>query len=217
MILIPTACTTEHQDATEALLHTYIIQLITEKQKRALNDDRDWPDEFDEEINAELTVAGGDNVDLDLEEDMDDEDPLSHQLLVLMGTLYSKCYLNEWTSISFDKLVEAISWNPVFHNKSNVPQSPVDHQIAVALYQFGHYGNAASTIKIALWAGIGFGTVELVTYQMRNNGRRQKSGQKQDLVQSGGMASLELMEHSLQCMHDLHTLGIHGLTGNAII
>ena len=43
---------------------------------------------------------------------------------------------------------------------------PIDQQIAIALYHFGHYGNAASTMKVALWAGVGFGTVSLVTKQV---------------------------------------------------
>lgn len=43
---------------------------------------------------------------------------------------------------------------------------PVEAQLAIALYRFGHYGNAASTMKVALWAGVGFGTVPLVTNQV---------------------------------------------------
>ena len=39
----------------------------------------------------------------------------------------------------------------------------VQDQIAIALYRFRHYGNAATTVKVALWAGIGYGTVCLVT------------------------------------------------------
>ena len=40
---------------------------------------------------------------------------------------------------------------------------PIDEQLAIALFRFGHYGNAASTLKVALWAGVGFGKVPLVT------------------------------------------------------
>ena len=43
---------------------------------------------------------------------------------------------------------------------------PVDEQLAIALFCFGHYGNAVSTLKVALWAGAGFGTVSLVTKQV---------------------------------------------------
>ena len=40
---------------------------------------------------------------------------------------------------------------------------PIDQQLAIAHYHFGHYGNTASTMKVALWAGAGCGTVWLVT------------------------------------------------------
>jgi hypothetical protein len=40
---------------------------------------------------------------------------------------------------------------------------PIDEQLAIALFQFGHYGNAASTLKVAQWAGFGFGMVPLIT------------------------------------------------------
>lgn len=63
----------------------------------------------------------------------------------------------------FDALVLAIQDEDVFHNNSNNAQMPVEQQVAIALYRFGHFGNAASTMKVALWAGVGFGTVPLVT------------------------------------------------------
>lgn len=40
---------------------------------------------------------------------------------------------------------------------------PVDAQLAIVLYCFGHYGSAISTTMVALWAGIGYGTVHLFT------------------------------------------------------
>jgi hypothetical protein len=40
---------------------------------------------------------------------------------------------------------------------------PVEQQLAIALYHYGHYGNAANMMKVALWAGVGFGTVPLVS------------------------------------------------------
>jgi hypothetical protein len=63
----------------------------------------------------------------------------------------------------FDDLVNVLKDDPVFHNNSNNPQMPIDEQLAIALFRLGHYGNAASTLKIVLWAGVGFGTVPLVT------------------------------------------------------
>lgn len=48
----------------------------------------------------------------------------------------------------FDALVEAIRDDPVFQNDSRADQMPVEEQLAIALYRFGHYGNAASTLKV---------------------------------------------------------------------
>ncbi|KIK98318.1 hypothetical protein PAXRUDRAFT_40190, partial [Paxillus rubicundulus Ve08.2h10] len=59
----------------------------------------------------------------------------------------------------FDILLASIQTDPVFQNQSYVLQMPVDTQLAIALYHFGHYGNAISTTMVALWAGIGYGTV----------------------------------------------------------
>jgi hypothetical protein len=59
----------------------------------------------------------------------------------------------------FDALLEAIQDNPAFHNDSNSAQMPVHIQLAIALYRFGHYGNAASVTKVALWAGVSYGMV----------------------------------------------------------
>ena len=68
------------------------------------------------------------------------------------------------TPLAFDRLVEAIRNDPVFASHSELsPQAPVEEQLAVALYRFGHNGNAASLQLIANWAGIGKGTVGLYT------------------------------------------------------
>ena len=63
----------------------------------------------------------------------------------------------------FDDLVTTLQDDPIFHNNSNNQQTSVDKQVAIALYRFGHYGNAASQMKVALWAGVGYGTVSLFT------------------------------------------------------
>lgn len=47
------------------------------------------------------------------------------------------------TPLTFDKLVEKIENDPIFFNNSNNPQLPVEQQLAIALYRFGHDGNAA--------------------------------------------------------------------------
>jgi hypothetical protein len=63
----------------------------------------------------------------------------------------------------FNVILELIKDNPIFHNTSNAPQTPVDIQLSVALYRLGRYGNAASIEDVARVAGIGVGTVELFT------------------------------------------------------
>jgi hypothetical protein len=63
----------------------------------------------------------------------------------------------------FHFVLTLIENHPVFQNSSNVPQMPVEQQLAVTFYRLGHYGNAASIKSVARMAGIGEGTVELFT------------------------------------------------------
>ena len=65
----------------------------------------------------------------------------------------------------FNVILELIKDNPVFANNSNVPQTPVDVQLAVTLYRLGHYGNAASLEDVARLAGVSSGSVEAFTYR----------------------------------------------------
>lgn len=67
---------------------------------------------------------------------------------------------------TFDALVAAIQDDPVFSNHSLHPQMPVEEQLAVTLYRFGHDGNASGLQSVANWAGIGKGTVSLVTHRV---------------------------------------------------
>ncbi|KAJ7080913.1 hypothetical protein B0H15DRAFT_786879 [Mycena belliarum] len=64
---------------------------------------------------------------------------------------------------TFDALVTALQNDPIFFKNSNRPQLPVDQQVAVTLYRFGHDGNAASIQSVANRAGLGKGTVHLIT------------------------------------------------------
>lgn len=64
---------------------------------------------------------------------------------------------------TFDRLVERIEDDPVFSNNSNNPQQPVEEQLAIVLYRFGHNGNAASLTKVGFWAGVAHGSVPLIT------------------------------------------------------
>jgi hypothetical protein len=67
------------------------------------------------------------------------------------------------TPRTFDRIVQEISDDPVFFNHSDQPQIAVEEQLAVTLYRFGHNGNAAGLQSVANWAGLGKGTVSLVT------------------------------------------------------
>ena len=68
--------------------------------------------------------------------------------------------------ITFDKILIAISSDPLFVNQSRHPQMPIDYQLAITLYRFGHYGNAAGLQKVANWAGVGKGTVLVATQRV---------------------------------------------------
>jgi hypothetical protein len=67
---------------------------------------------------------------------------------------------------TFDALVERIEDHPVFSNNSHHPQTPVFIQLAIALYRFGHYGNAASVEGISQWAGVSVGLVVKCTHRV---------------------------------------------------
>jgi hypothetical protein len=58
-----------------------------------------------------------------------------------------------------------IDMHPIFKNDSNVSQSPVIEQLAVAMFWFGHNGNAASVEAVAQLAGVSAGSI--VNYTRR--------------------------------------------------
>ena len=60
---------------------------------------------------------------------------------------------------TFDSLLEMIKTHPVFLNDAYTSQSPVNRQLAVPMFRFGHNGNAASVEAVAQWAGVSAGTV----------------------------------------------------------
>ena len=66
---------------------------------------------------------------------------------------------------SFNVLHDLIKDHPVFQNNSNVPQSPVDYQLAVTLFRMCCFGNATSLADISRVAGCAEGSVEHFTYR----------------------------------------------------
>jgi hypothetical protein len=63
---------------------------------------------------------------------------------------------------TFDALISAIEADSIFTNNSNNSQMPIEEQLAITLYRFGHDGNAAGLQATANWAGVAKGTVTLV-------------------------------------------------------
>jgi len=70
------------------------------------------------------------------------------------------------TPQTFDRMVDQIMHDPVFANNSNYPQIPIESQLAITLYWFGHDGNSASLQSVANWAGVSKGMVHLVTHRV---------------------------------------------------
>ncbi|KAH9946451.1 hypothetical protein B0H21DRAFT_676762, partial [Amylocystis lapponica] len=68
--------------------------------------------------------------------------------------------VSPWT---FDRILAEISGDPIFSNNSPNAQFSVEHQLAVTLYHFGHFGNTAGQQKITNWSGNGIGTIPLIT------------------------------------------------------
>lgn len=60
---------------------------------------------------------------------------------------------------TFDELILQIQGHPIFHNNSHRAQTPIEIQLAITLFRFGHDGNAASVESIAQWAGVSVGLV----------------------------------------------------------
>ncbi|KAJ3871440.1 hypothetical protein F5051DRAFT_340885 [Lentinula edodes] len=60
---------------------------------------------------------------------------------------------------TFDELLARICDHPVFMSQGSAHQIPIQHQLAIAMFRFGHFGNGASVESIAQWAGMSAGTV----------------------------------------------------------
>ncbi|KAF8057057.1 hypothetical protein FPV67DRAFT_1677815 [Lyophyllum atratum] len=82
---------------------------------------------------------------------------------------------------TFDRMVNRLLGDSIFSNNSQNEQMPVEDQLAITLYRFGHFGNAAGLDSVARWSGYAKGTVSLAT---RHVVRNQTSGDK-DKVRGG--------------------------------
>lgn len=64
---------------------------------------------------------------------------------------------------TFDRLIERLQNHPSFQNNSHQNQMPVDQHNLIVLKRFGTYGNGMTVQGVAQSAGVGKGTVDLVT------------------------------------------------------
>ena len=60
---------------------------------------------------------------------------------------------------TFNVLISLIEDHLAFQNNAHTPQLPVPYQLGIALYRFGHFGNAASVKAVAQFAGCSEGAV----------------------------------------------------------
>jgi hypothetical protein len=177
----------ERQHTADVLIQGYLASIIAESRA---HDDNKGSDSSDSQSDGSSMDSESDSESSSEDQALTASDAMLHALGVLYSRRYLadrqpinksgenlRLLLTDWkytrpqifrahvrmTPECFDLLLAALHTDPVFQNNSNLPQIPVEKQLAIALYRFGHYGNAISTSMVGLWAGIGFGTVRLVT------------------------------------------------------
>ena len=176
---------TDRQLAANALHQAFLVNLIAEAESQVYDagSDSEYPSDSTSTGSTDSSSSSSDQelpasqVYLDTLGELYSQRYLNSREGIIKDGTQLQLLLTEWKvncpeifrsylridPTCFDDLVTVIRDDEVFQNNSNNPQMPVDEQVAIALYCFGHYGNAASTLKVALWAGVGFGTVPLVT------------------------------------------------------
>jgi hypothetical protein len=183
--------TTARQQAADALYQAFLVNLIANAEAEAwVNDDDDSDDDSDSSSSSSSGWSSSSTSSSEMDDDPTPAEnyidamaelysqrylaerrdiPKTNSLMHLLLNDYKLDFPDIFRSYlridpaCFDALVAAIKDDEVFHNNSNHPQMPVEEQVVIALYRFGHYGNAASTIKVALQFGVGYGTIHLVT------------------------------------------------------
>ena len=69
---------------------------------------------------------------------------------------------------TFDAVCDFLTQNVVFTNQSTRNQLPINYQVAIALYRFGHEGNGVSYESVAQWAGLSVGAVYKATCRVNS-------------------------------------------------
>ena len=123
---------------------------------------------------------------------------------------------------TFNALLTLIENHPTFYNNSYQEQMPIEYQLAIALYQFGHFGNAASVELVAQWAGCSAGSIVNATHwvigafchsmtkqsdgQMLKRSEKHWTGLKVCHVMCGVLASVWSMEPWSHYIQNLGTM-----------
>ncbi|XP_055353546.1 putative nuclease HARBI1 [Paramacrobiotus metropolitanus] len=91
--------------------------------------------------------------------------PKRHDWMEKLGVASDTTYRAEVrvTREGFKRIYDLICGHRVFQNESTNIQRPVDFQLAIALYRFGHYGNGASFNHMSFNMGLSCGAIELYT------------------------------------------------------
>ncbi|KAL4068928.1 hypothetical protein V8B97DRAFT_2008519 [Scleroderma yunnanense] len=162
-------CTTERQKAAEDLLNVYLATLLAESYSYldppTSSDSNSGSESSSSESSDENLYTSSANEAvltalswLYLQHYLADCQPIqkTSATLELLLTNWKANHLEIFRSHlgvtpgCFDLLVEALQDDPVFHNQSTAEQIAVQGQVAIALYCFCHYGNGATTVKVAL-------------------------------------------------------------------
>lgn len=167
--------TTERQQAANGIIEAYTVHLLVEALAPAESDsDSSSSSSSDSDDDGDTTVSGmllQAALNLYSSRYLVERRVIpksGQQMALLLGVwkMQHPDIFRTFVRISpacFDTLLDTIQGDPIFHNNSINEQMPVAEQLAIALIRFGHFGNAAAVRKLALWAGVGFGTVEFVT------------------------------------------------------
>jgi hypothetical protein len=171
---------TDRQSAQEALEAAYLASLAAESDAMLVDSDTSSSSDGHESSSSsseDTPVTTTSEILLDTLGDLYSKRYLNDRQSIQKTTSNMHLLLHEYrvsrpeifrtyvrvTPECFDAILAAIHDDPVFHNNSQNAQHPLAEQLAIALYRFGHFGNAASTLKVALWSGVGYSTVDRIT------------------------------------------------------
>ncbi|KAF8980234.1 hypothetical protein BDQ17DRAFT_1439032 [Cyathus striatus] len=137
---------TEHQQHERALIEAFMVATVAEEEAQLLNLSSSESSSSSTSSSAkEWSTSASDSSNSSIPFHI--LDPLPDHIIHALEEF----------------LVMILQDHAIFQNNSSCEQMPVEQQVAITLYRFHHYGNAASAMKVALWAGVSYGTVQDAT------------------------------------------------------